>query len=63
MAVVWSQRLKEGDDTGRPELGREAMRWVGWATEKGNEEAMTGRTEVLRWAKTRKVVEEFFFEF
>jgi hypothetical protein len=63
MAVARSQRLKEGDDPGRPELGREALSWAGWATEKGNEEATTGRTEIVRWAKTRKVAEEFFFEF
>jgi hypothetical protein len=63
MAVTQSQRLKEGDDPGRSELGREAVSWAGWVIEKGNEEATTGWTKIVRWAKTRKDAEEFFFEF
>jgi ribosomal 50S subunit-recycling heat shock protein len=32
-------------------------------TEKGNEEATTGQTKIVRWAKTRKVAEEFILNF
>jgi hypothetical protein len=63
MAAEWSERLKEGDDSGRLESGWDTVSWAGWVTEKGNEEATTGRTEIVRWDETRKVAEEFFFEF